>query len=503
MTQKVIFATDNILSPRNIEAVFQNINSTYFENTLSAINIHVQKSASTITKLYYHPPHHPPHYYIFTKSQEGLKHSLIYILMILSKRSVTIFNNVFQSFYQKIYNERPLEMFLVVEKLKMPNLYVNWQGSCYLDSLLACIFFAKLPLFDKMKEVNHPLTSRLVLGYQESSGTIQRRCINIRKEVMKIIPHSYASFGVSNVYDVLTDVYHLKVDIPRIVVGGLLENMKWKTDLLTTFNTGMISMWDFMDISATKTGEGTIYLWDGVRCDYLVFQNTLAPVIRGLDDPAPERTLDEVQTAKTGKRVITKSHKGQVFGEYILGCKYRLSAVIMQQGHRPSFGSDHYDGHYCAYIRSKFNVDAWFYYDDLEDGRWKFVGDKPPEEVFRDTKNSRPELYFYERVRPVLAKVVMPKRIKETWRGKEITTHTFRTPESVMIIVLFPESFQGKFTYKSTKAFVENGKKVMAWKLTPKKASSLLTEIKAFERKNQISNLILAKIQGPPVMLFY
>jgi len=369
---------------------------------------------------------------------EAFKYALIHIVIVMYKKesenSNIDYGKLFQCLYKKFYGVLPIISNISdIQYLYKPGLYINWKSSCYLDSLLVIIFFSTNSnilneiIQGGVKENHMNLRNALLKEYNSlTSNNVSKKCINIRKEIMKIIPHDYVSFSASEVYNALSDVFiGLRTKIPRIAIGGLLKNAKIFQPISYEL-LPMIPMWDFMDISNCEKGEGSVIQWDLFDEKFIVFQNTLAPALKRYNDITSERTLDEYKTEITKKKVYNIHKKGRIFGEYILNKKYKLSAVIMQLGKRPSLINDFDDGHYTAFIRSKFsdNKDQWFYYDDLSHGEWDFIGDMLPETVFLDSNNSRPELLFYEKIIKKKSKTEKILCYKNTWRGNKFDVIT-------------------------------------------------------------------------------
>lgn len=425
----------------DLEAVFKKLDSRYFDSCLQKFNVKVK--CSTSNRLYYNINQ----FFFYVSSITSIKQMMIHTTIIIMNAPPSLF----KSFYIKFFKEKPLEMMIVVEKLHYPTLYCNWKESCYLDCLLACLMYSKLPLMDRIKSKKCMLTSKIVNDYTNAHKTSSKE---IRDEVIKLIPHDYASFSVSEVYDAFSDFYNLKFSVPRIVVGGLIENMEFRDNLVSHQSTGMMSMWDFLDRSTFKTGQGTIHLWDGVSSDYLVFQNTMAPIITMYDE----------------------GHYMN-FGEYILEKKYRLSGVIIQKGSRPSVDEES-DGHYVCYVRSRFNIDAWFYYDDLKDGKWRFVGDLP-KIVFKDTNRSRPELFFYEKVRPIRQKISIPPIIKEKWVGANGKAYVFYKKDPTLFVITKKDLVKLNPDYRYRKGDTNT----FVWKVKDKKiVEDVKNEITLFKK---------------------
>jgi hypothetical protein len=180
-------------------------------------------------------------------------------------------------------------------------------------------------------------------------------------------------------------------------------------------------MWDFMD---PLSNGGSRPVWEWMDYPILVFTNGMAPPLKRLDSIEPEMidtygpdsSRDRWEYRNTnGKRVKVRVPgfglirkrvtKIQAFSEYIISDRYRLYAVIMNRGSSPNLREDG-GGHYNAYVRPFGDRERWYIYDDMG-GVWKLTPKKTatskkgelPEDAFRGENYSRPEMFFYERVR--------------------------------------------------------------------------------------------------------
>ena len=498
-----------------ISDAISNLNRKFFYGGFENLDYSVIMSKRTtqpFVKIYYTTPKK----FFFNISSKRpknivseLKHSLIHVVIIMYRKKglerdeiYAEHGKLFKCLYEKFYKEDFLDYdhdYRCTENLYQPGLYLNWKESCYLDSLLAVIFFStNKPIFEEIMtkdigdiETRHiSLRKALAKDYNSlTSHNITKKCFDIRKEIVKVIPHEYTSFSVSEVYNALADVFSgLKIQLPRIPAGGLLQNatIYGNKNRITYGSLPLVPLWDFMDTSTYEKGEGSIIQWDMFDGDFIVFQNTLAPALRKYNDITEEIIIDEYQSEVTGKSVYNIHKKGRVFGEYILDGKYRLSAVVMQLGKRPSYMVKRdFDGHYVAYIRSKFVKEGvhWFYYDDLSGGEWDYIGESLPSLVFQDSTNSRPELLFYEKVKsPKIfsskSLVISQKITRNTWRGNKFDVITIEKDSETTIIT------NTKLALKVTEkpVIVEGKPNRYGWIVENKEATAILEELKKLDK---------------------
>jgi len=287
-------------------------------------------------------------------------------------------------------------------------IYQYQNNSCYLDSLLVILFlgdseFYRRGLLDtNLPQIiySHPKavtrgTSNITTEKQLRSYalTLQKQlrkdytrlvdkreifpCQELRNLILRCYPdlksrHGWETYNAPAIYDLFTEVFpHLKITpIPTaICVPGKRPQKTQRT--LTLFQ-----FWDFLG-PQLWVGEKTV--WEHLDTPVLVFQNGGLPPVTNFDSIAPE--------IHDNKKYI----KTQVFGETILGGKYRLFGAVVLYGTQP--GRDG-GSHYVSYIRVKGG--QWYYYDDLNPRleRLSIL----PETVFRETAGFKPEMYFYQKI---------------------------------------------------------------------------------------------------------
>lgn len=301
-----------------------------------------------------------------------------------------------------------------------PKLLSNWSESCYLDSLLSVLIFGdcsdiRKNLFNKKytsdpTNFKNPLTTKttntpekaenyslklqnqlkkiykLSLNVSDEYETFE--CVDLRKlllysnpKMAKIIErgdrkyYRYKTYTPSEIYHTLSTLFDLYYVIP-VLIGG--KKNVTKRNMFTT--------WEFVDPSENKEGEDI--LWDKINAPYLVFQSGVYPKLKNYSAAGPQEI--SVLDFKNGNmKIATRTVNIQrVFGEYILNDKYRLFGIVVHRGYTSA-------GHYISYIRPFFNLESWFYYDDIDQ---EFHEIRFSKTMFANTSSSRPEMLFYIKV---------------------------------------------------------------------------------------------------------
>ncbi len=285
-----------------------------------------------------------------------------------------------------------------------PLTYQNWSESCYIDTVLVTLFFSgrwfqMIESSDVSKiHIHNILKNILIDDYNKINGKDRdshHKCVEIRTIIRKLIPHPLSSFNVSETFGAFCDVFPVLkthkipyVNLKRKLIDACPR--KW-----STIDAPITPAWEFMDGDTIESRTGRIILWEEFNGNRITFQNTLAPYIKQF------ASMDSEAIEYQGNILIHK--KVRCFGEYILGGKYRLVSVIVHKSSKNSLNS----GHYICYIRPKFDSANWFEYDDLAP-KWAKLSELP-KDVFLDDGYSRPELYFYEKVRDDIRKIQAPK----------------------------------------------------------------------------------------------
>ncbi len=276
--------------------------------------------------------------------------------------------------------------------LKPPIAYQNWSESCYLDSLLVCIFFGgnmfhNINLFKN--NTNEAIKLKAALNHDYTLMIDKHRyttltCHTIRDILRSIIPHPLGNFGVSETFDALADIFLCMktTNIPYINLQNNISSAYIRNSFGMKFSAPFVSMWEFMDGDTIRSRLGRVILWDKFESPFITFQNTLAPHIKRFSDTESEILLTN------GEK--NKHRKSQCFSEYILNKRYKLVYVISHKSPKNSLET----GHYVVFIRPKFDDSHWYEYDDLRCGWIKLA--TLPDEVFLDNGWMRPELLYYE-----------------------------------------------------------------------------------------------------------
>lgn len=285
--------------------------------------------------------------------------------------------------------------------LKPPIAYQNWNESCYIDSLLVCIFFGgktfqNINMHKNTSKISNQLIAALNYDYELITGKMRYKtlqCNKIRDIIRMIIPHSLGSFGVSETFDALTDTFPcMKTkNIPYVNLHNTIATSYVREKSQSLFSTSLVSMWDFIDGDTIRSRLGRIIIWDNFDHPFITFQNTLAPHIKKFGNVS-----SEILSTNNKKNV---HHKIQCFSEYILDKRYKLVYVISHKSPKESLES----GHYVVFIRPNFDPKNWYEYDDLRKGWIKL--DYLPNEVFTDNEWMRPELLYYEKTKRIVSNV--------------------------------------------------------------------------------------------------
>ena len=339
-------------------------------------------------------------------------------------------------------------------KSDLPGLFINNSSSCYLDSLLISLFFGTSDFPRKIilesdtslidyrgwdeKELSKDLSKRKIKVFKGIPNTerlyqeddvkkfaeilqinlvnhykiLTEKKENITCESRLLISHKFpaignfkkgfGSFPVADIYSFFTDIFpDLKMwYIPTKIIDSKGKIKRSKIEERTTF-----LFWDFIEPSLS---EGSHPIWEEIKSPLLVFQNGLVPPIKNYGEIGTEiivtqglLTPDSSESKPKFGFVKKQIEKENKFGEYIINDKYRLFAVIRNHGIRPITSGIHDfgGGHYTVYIRPIFDVDKWYFYDDLHPFWVSTKKGVLPENTFVDDTVSRPELLFYEKVK--------------------------------------------------------------------------------------------------------
>jgi len=281
--------------------------------------------------------------------------------------------------------------------------YQLQQNSCYLDTILMIILGGGAPAWREtifIEDVNHTDYGQVLSAFPAAASTARVRAVayqlqtslfddysvifshdstgsltssSIRECFASMLPgmklgEGWAPFSASAIYDLLADFFPgLKTQCPvRIVKGGATTSVQ-------TRPRNLLQMWDYMDPLTDTEGSYEEILWDEIESPMLVFQNGSHPPIREFD-----RLQPEIVVADNTRKTV---YKQRVFGETILGGRYRLSGVVTLVG----------GAHYIGYIRI---AGDWYYYNDTGPV-FRVLKDLPREGVWKESGGAKPDLLFY------------------------------------------------------------------------------------------------------------
>lgn len=328
---------------------------------------------------------------------------------------------------------------------KLRGLLENWENSCYLDSLMMAMFlstpdyYREKILNSNISQIKYPANEKICsssskiknnvssirklasnlqyefrLDYERILlGREQIECRDVRKLLADCMPElkgksGYTSFSSSEIYSAISSIFpHTRMrDIPTLLITE-------DDEVVTETTRSTFTMWDFMDPDVKNKGEHP--LWEEMENKVLVFQNSISPPIEVFNSnedeyhivygPIPgkiqeiERDGKIVEVPEFGE-IEEKYSKRDVFEEYIIDGKYRLFAVVMHHGNRPTFEWSG-GGHYTAYIRPVTDPTKWYFYNDTGPDFEMTRGGRIPDECFEDTGDTRPEMFFYEKIMPI------------------------------------------------------------------------------------------------------
>ncbi len=318
------------------------------------------------------------------------KYSCIYMTMILwnqmefsMKYNYRLFRCVAKIYFpvdDDYVKEILKEIKIAYEPAEILSLPLNWSASCYLDSLMIAMFlsdnyhYKKNILYSNVKPLK-PLVDNEIVSVDEFAKNVKNeflrlftkfttfegslKCKNIRSLLADYLPDlkPYRSYGVSEVYDIITDIFpKTKISIP-LSNGNKLD-------------VSSIMFWDYIS-------QDDSISWNKINSGSLVFRNGFVPLIKNAGNKKDEIT-DGMLIEK--QRIFKQEIEFQE--------TYSLTAAVMHHGSR----NEGRGGHYTAYVK---RADNWYEYDDT--GPYWTSIDGLPDDIFKDTGKSRPELLFYSK----------------------------------------------------------------------------------------------------------
>lgn len=367
---------------------------------------------------------------------------------------LTQIKNINESSYQT-----SIEYLTSLEQYEPSGLPINWDESCYLDSLFMAMFLGASnyyrnnildintsnieyksfdnkdrPVFIKVchrdstintETETHIYTEALQTTLYDDYkrvlyGKQNFKCSLLRELLSQCLPPMkekgrFVSYNVVEIYAMIADLYPgIKLrNIPRILkLPGKLPRHDNMNPL------AVLQMWDYME---PDKKEGEVPIWNKIDVPVLVFQNGLIPHVRKFN------TIEDEKIAIGNFKHIIK--KKRAFSEYIINRRYRLFAVVVNIG----LGIEGRSGHYISFIRPKKDPDNWYFYNDIGPV-WTITNQGSPEEgnlppaTFLDPGTSRPEMFFYQKLRTSPSKDSESSSQSIVWRGKNmITKRTFGT----------------------------------------------------------------------------
>ncbi len=277
---------------------------------------------------------------------------------------------------------------------------LQWsENSCYLDSLLAVLFFeesgtwrealfgtnvdnipyipegvcdikggSSIDTTEKIAAQAKAIQVQLRADYDRLSTGATFACSLVRTLLWQCLPsmkenERWTVYNVAAVYDLFTEFFPtLKIEYKQSVVkfGQVLS-----TD---TKRIGMFQMTDFMgEYSATDDTHPEID-WMGITAPVLAFYNGGTGAVRRFDSSQSEPLRGS-------------GH----FGLTILNERYKLVGVVTLLGRV----------HYISYFKSG---DVWYHYDDTHPRGVERLTHLPKQGVWMDVGGHMPSMFFYVRV---------------------------------------------------------------------------------------------------------
>lgn len=321
-----------------------------------------------------------------------LEHNIVHLLLIINSFApeqidpnsgyLYLHGKKFKLLYDSLFSKQTIN-------LPERSLPINVNDSCSVDSLLVLLLLCpiselkkilfKRPRFLENRDDSKVENKRNIVSFLEYtyksvySGNKIIQLSAFKNFLRKIFPEieelKEEKISVSTLYDIFTDIFpELKIPkVPVKVITGTKNKVKNRS-------YGSFQMWDFIDPNInTDEYRGEIIQWKKINHPYLVFQ------FGGIPDIDSFGGCFDIQK----------------FSEIIIDCKYELCGVIMNHGPKPTLDTPG-GSHYVAYIKDEYTL-GWCLFDDI--GPVYNQINKLPEIVFKNTNFSRPELYFYKKIK--------------------------------------------------------------------------------------------------------
>lgn len=277
-----------------------------------------------------------------------------------------------------------------LENISLP---INFEASCYLDSLLSILFLSDSKVFPKIFDFdtknydysNFCSTNSIVTNLNIYATKILKslkdihssmftpnknfRCVNLRNLLAKCDTELGIGqmYNPENVYNLLTEVF------PLLKISYQIRNLNKKTS-------------QFVVLDYLLDDE---IQWQTIDSDLIVFQLGSLPI--------KDYTSNEIETFRiydyAQKEFIQqKIQKKRVLGHTILNNRYRCIGIIENKG---ILSSEDFTGgaHYISYF---VNNNTWYTYDDLGPSLEKL--EELPRSAWKSLHRSRPVMFFYEKL---------------------------------------------------------------------------------------------------------